>query len=110
VSCEGSGVRPEARCKSCAGQGSVPRKQQLLVKIPAGVEDGAVRTLSGMGEEAKSGAGSLHVHVTVNPHPLFVREGADILCDVPEQLAREMGTETHPQQQGFLDKLRGLFE
>ena len=27
-----------------------------------------------------------------------------------EELAREMGEDTHPQQQGFLDKLRSLFD
>jgi hypothetical protein len=27
-----------------------------------------------------------------------------------EALAREMGADTHPQQQSFLDKLRGLFD
>jgi molecular chaperone DnaJ len=183
VSCEGTGVRPEARCRVCSGRGSVPRQQTLLVKIPAGVDDGAVRTLPGMGEQTKAGVGNLHVHVKVKPHPLFVREGADIVCEIPvsfpqaalganldvptlegkvkmrlppgtqsgrvfrlrgkglpvfggygkgdelvkvlvevpekltdkqrellEALAQEMGSETHPQQQTFLDKLRGLFE
>lgn len=182
VSCEGTGVRAEARCKRCRGKGSSPKKQALRVKIPAGVEDGAVRTISGMGEEVPSGSGDLHVHVHVEEHPLFKREGADILCDVPvsfpqaalgtnldvptlegrvkmrlppgtqsgrvfrlrgkglpvfggygkgdelvrvivevpsqltprqrellEELAAEMGAETHPQQQTFLDKLRSLF-
>ena len=183
VSCDGSGVRAEARCLVCKGQGNTPKQQQLRVKIPAGVEDGAVRTISGMGEEVPSGKADLHIHVQVTPHPLFKREGPDILCDVPvsfpqaalganldvptlegrvkmrlppgtqsgrvfrlrgkglpvfggygkgdelvkivvevparlterqrellEALAREMGADTHPQQQSFLAKLRGLFD
>ncbi len=183
VSCEGTGIRPEARCVRCKGRGSVPTQESLRVKIPAGVEDGAVRTISGMGEETPSGSGDLHVHVTVAEHPLFKRDGADVLCDVPvsfpqaalganldvptlegrvkmrlppgtqsgrvfrlrgkglpvfggygkgdelvkvivevpakltvrqrellEQLAQEMGAETHPQQQSFLDKLKSLFD
>ncbi len=182
-SCDGSGVRKEAQCKQCSGRGAVPRKQRLRVKIPAGLEDGAVRTMAGMGEQTPAATGDLHVHVKVKPHPLFTRIGADVLCDVPvsfpqaalganldvptlegkvkmrlppgtqsgkvfrlrgkglpvfggygkgdelvkvvvevpakltdrqrellEELAREVGAETHPQQQTFLDKLRGLFE
>ena len=27
-----------------------------------------------------------------------------------QELGDEMGTDTHPQQQSFLDKLRGLFD
>lgn len=81
--CEGTGVRPEARCKACQGSGTRPKKQALKVKIPAGVEDGSVRSVRGAGEQTPAGNGDLHVHVAVEPHPLFVREGADILCEVP---------------------------
>lgn len=82
-SCDGMGVRTEARCTSCAGSGSVARQQSLLVKIPAGVEDGAVRTVRGAGEQTPGGSGDLHVHIRVLPHPLFSRQGADVLCEVP---------------------------
>jgi len=82
-SCEGTGVRPELRCTRCNGQGTVTRKQALTVKVPAGIEDGAVRTVRGAGEQTPSGSGDLHVHITITEHPLFKREGADVLCDVP---------------------------
>jgi molecular chaperone DnaJ len=183
VACEGSGVRKEARCQVCLGQGNTPKRQTLRVKIPPGLEDGAVRTISGMGEQLPAGTSDLHVYVKVAAHPLFKREGADVLCDVPvsfpqaalgtqidvptlegrvkmrlppgtqsgrvfrlrgkglpvfggygkgdelvkvvvevpailtdrqrellEELSKEMGADTHPQQQTFLDKLRGLFD
>jgi len=82
-SCDGAGVRVEARCTRCQGAGGVPRFQALSVKVPAGVEDGAVRTVRGAGEQTASGSGDLHVHISVQVHPLFVREGADLLCEVP---------------------------
>jgi molecular chaperone DnaJ len=82
-SCDGAGVRAEARCTRCKGAGGVPRFQALSVKVPAGVEDGAVRTVRGAGEQTASGSGDLHVHISVQVHPLFVREGADLLCEVP---------------------------
>ena len=43
----------------------------------------AVRTLRGSGEAAAGGAGDLHVTVHVKAHPLFAREGADVLLEVP---------------------------
>lgn len=81
--CGGSGVRPAAHCQSCQGRGSELRKRALNVKLPPGVEDGAVRSVAGAGEQTPSGAGALHVHVSIKQHPLFTRDGADILCEVP---------------------------
>jgi molecular chaperone DnaJ len=183
ASCKGSGKAIETPCPGCAGRGVRTRTDELLVRIPGGVEDGAVRTVRGAGEVGPGGAGDLHVTVRVEPHPLFTRQGADVLCTVPvsfpqaalgaqievptlegkvkmklppgsqsgrvfrlrgkgidafggagkgdqlvtlvvevpekltrkqrrllEELAQEMGVDTHPQQQGFLDKLKTLFE
>jgi molecular chaperone DnaJ len=81
--CDGSGVRVEMRCKRCSGAGTVTRRQALSVKVPAGIEDGAVRTVRGAGEQTVTGSGDLHVHVKIKEHPLYKREGADLLCDVP---------------------------
>jgi molecular chaperone DnaJ len=55
----------------------------MSVKIPAGVQDGAVRTVRGAGEAGEGGNGDLHIHIQVNDHALFEREGADILVSVP---------------------------
>ncbi len=55
----------------------------MEVRVPPGVEDGAVRTVRGGGEIAQGGAGDLHVTIRVRPHPLFTREGPDVRCTVP---------------------------
>ena len=81
--CEGSGTRIDQPCTGCKGAGSVSRRRTLEVRIPAGVEDGALRTLRGEGERTLDGAGNLHIKVYVASHPLFERKGADILCEVP---------------------------
>jgi len=83
AACEGSGVRIDLPCTGCKGSGSAIRKRTLKVRIPSGVEDGALRTLRGEGERTLDGAGNLHVKVHVKHHPLFERKGADILCEVP---------------------------
>lgn len=81
--CEGRGRHVEVPCTTCRGHGKIEREEALSVKIPAGVEDGAVRTVRGAGEWTKAGTGDLHVTVRVLEHPLFEREGADIRCTVP---------------------------
>lgn len=82
-SCGGRGVRIDTPCATCSGQGQAVVAETLTVKIPPGVEDGAIRTLTGAGERTSKGAGNLLIHIKVKPHALFRREGADILCDVP---------------------------
>jgi molecular chaperone DnaJ len=181
--CHGTGKRVERPCGSCAGAGVAPSKEPLLVRLPAGVEDGSVRTMRGAGEAGAAGPGDLHVHVHVRAHPLFTREGADVACTVPvsfpqaalgaqidvptlegkvkmrlppgtasgkifrlrgkglpvfsgagkgdqlvkvvvevpeqlsprarelvEQLAGELGADSQPERESFLDKLRSLFD
>jgi molecular chaperone DnaJ len=81
--CEGTGTKIDRPCSECRGTGSVSRSQTLKVRIPAGVEDGALRTLRGEGERTPEGAGNLHIKVHVKSHPLYERKGADILCEVP---------------------------
>lgn len=81
--CEGTGVRTEDRCVGCHGAGAVPRTRDLAVRVPAGVAEGAVRSVRGAGDESATGKGDLHVHIHVKPHPLFTREGADVVCEVP---------------------------
>jgi molecular chaperone DnaJ len=55
----------------------------MTVKIPAGVQDGAVRTVRGAGEASADGNGDLHINIKVTDHDLFEREGADILVSIP---------------------------
>ncbi|MBB5372143.1 molecular chaperone DnaJ [Acidocella aromatica] len=83
--CGGSGKVVRNPCKVCAGSGTVAREKTLSVQIPAGVEDGTRIRLTGEGEAGSRGAppGDLYVHVSVRPHPIFQRDGANIFCRVP---------------------------
>ena len=53
--------------------------------LPAGVEDGATRTVRGYGDTASgaTAAGDLDLNIRIAEHPLFSRQGADLLCTVP---------------------------
>ena len=81
--CRGTGTKIPTPCDTCKGTGTKLRAEAMSVKIPAGVQDGAVRTVRGAGEAAEGGNGDLHIHIHVNDHSLFKREGADILVSVP---------------------------
>lgn len=81
--CAGKGKKIPTPCSDCKGTGSRQRPEQMKVKVPAGVQDGAVRTVRGGGEDSPNGIGDLHIHIGVAEHPLFLRDGADIACTVP---------------------------
>jgi molecular chaperone DnaJ len=63
---------------------------QLNIKIPAGVDAGARLKLRGEGEAGPHGGspGDLYVVLHVREHPLFVREGTDVVCEVPVSFAQ----------------------
>ena len=81
--CRGTGKKIPTPCEACQGTGSKMRAESMSVKIPAGVQDGAVRTVRGAGEANPGGNGDLHINIKVTDHSLFRREGADILVSVP---------------------------
>ena len=68
-----------------AGQGRVRREKTLSVNIPPGVEDGTRIRLAGEGEVGLRGAppGDLYIFVSIAPHSIFQRDGANIFCRVP---------------------------
>ncbi len=84
-SCGGSGQMIRDPCRSCGGAGRLQREKALQVTIPAGVESGTRIRLAGEGEAGVRGGppGDLYIFVTVGPHRLFRRDGADIHCRVP---------------------------
>jgi molecular chaperone DnaJ len=83
--CQGRGSVIEQPCKACSGAGRMTRERMLEVQIPAGVEDGTRIRLAGEGEAGLRGGaqGDLYIFLSIVPHPIFQREGADLFCRVP---------------------------
>ena len=67
---------------------TLPEGRTLDVRIPAGVHDGHVLRLKGQGMPGLGGgpAGDALVEIAVAPHPLFRREGDDIIIELPVTL------------------------
>jgi len=59
------------------------RIEEVTVKVPAGIESGKKLRLAGkgMGGAGAGQAGDLYLKVNVAEHPVFKREGSDILVD-----------------------------
>ena len=84
-SCHGRGKTIDTPCRKCSGSGQVRKPATIGINIPAGIDDGQVISIRGKGNAGQNGgpAGDLQVQVSVRPHPLFERQGYDILCDLP---------------------------
>jgi len=64
---------------------TLPEGKTLDVRIPAGTRDGHVLRLKGQGMAGFGGGatGDALVEIVVAPHPLFRREGDDIIIELP---------------------------
>jgi molecular chaperone DnaJ len=83
--CQGRGSVIEQPCKTCKGAGRNTKERTLEVQIPAGVEDGTRIRLANEGEAGMRGGptGDLYIFLSITPHAMFQREGADLYCRVP---------------------------
>ena len=83
--CRGTGKIISDPCGDCHGQGVKKERKTLSVKIPAGVDTGDRIRLSGKGEAGPNGGpnGDLYVQMHVREHPIFVRDGSHLHCEVP---------------------------
>jgi molecular chaperone DnaJ len=80
--CHGSGKVPEKVCTVCNGKGTQSKTKKIDLKIPAGIDDGAVIRLREYGEAIANGPkGDLYVNIRVKPHKHFTREGDLILSE-----------------------------
>lgn len=87
--CQGRGSTITDPCKSCHGEGRTKQKQKTSLKIPPGVDTGMRLRMAGYGDAGANGgpAGDLYVHITVEPHKIFHREGDDLVIEVPISFA-----------------------
>jgi molecular chaperone DnaJ len=123
--CGGQGTVIASPCLECRGSGQLRHTHTLSVRVPAGVDAGSRLKLRGEGESGTNGgpSGDLYVLLRVAAHPIFVRDGADVVCDVPVSFAQAaLGTEIEiptlegsrklkvpaGTQSGHLFRLRGL--
>jgi molecular chaperone DnaJ len=85
--CFGKGQIPKDVCAVCKGAGVADAREEIKIAIPAGIEDGQMIRLSGLGEAIVAGeAGDLYVKVHVRSHPIFKKEGTHLKRDLSVKL------------------------
>lgn len=84
-SCKGRGTTIREKCPDCRGKRVVAQSNTVEVKVPAGIDNGMQLCLRGEGELGENGGppGDLFVEIHVKSHPLFQRDGHNLMCDVP---------------------------
>ena len=83
--CRGRGQWPERPCATCNGSGVTHETSAFSIDIPVGADEGTRLRLTGKGEaDARGGPpGDLYVILHVRPHPVFRRQGSDLIMDLP---------------------------
>ena len=79
--CRGRGKLIDQPCAACSGSGRIEREESIVVKIPAGAEEGLALRVPGKGyaaADARGAAGDLLIYVRVAPDPRFQRDRADL--------------------------------
>jgi len=82
--CGGLGKR-RPPCSLCHGKGTMPKTENVKVRIPAGVDTGSRVRIPGKGEGGRMGApaGDLFIITNVGRHPHFTRKGDNIYVTIP---------------------------
>ncbi len=88
--CYGRGKLASRPCPGCGGSGQVRQERQVRLKVPPGVDTGSKIRLAGQGQRGEGGGppGDLLITVQVRPDRFFRRNGLDIHCTVPVNIAQ----------------------
>ncbi|MDD3946593.1 MAG: molecular chaperone DnaJ [Clostridia bacterium] len=83
--CGGTGKIVLEPCPDCKGKGKMRRQRTIKIKIPAGVDNNQMLTMQNEGNSGGAGApnGNLIVVFSIQPHPLFKRDGVNLSMELP---------------------------
>jgi molecular chaperone DnaJ len=90
--CRGRGKIAAQNCPTCQGAGEVRVERRLMINVPPGTDNGTKIRLKGHGPRGTGGAaaGDLMVAFQVEPDRFFQRDGLDVHCTVPINIAQAM--------------------
>ena len=83
--CRGTGKIIKTPCKNCNGRAYVKVTKKKTINIPEGIDNGERLRVPGEGDVGRRGGvtGDLYVEMRVRAHAFFVRQGRDLLCEIP---------------------------
>jgi len=79
--CFGAGEIPKKICDVCRGSGKVRGEKNIALEIRPGISDGQIIKIPSAGEAGERGTkeGDLYVRIKIKPHPVFRRQGDDLM-------------------------------
>ena len=82
--CTGSGQIIKNPCTSCGGSGLTRKDVEIKIKVPSGVSHGNYMTLNQQGNKGPKGyqSGDLIIFFEEEEHPVFTRNGEDVIAEV----------------------------
>jgi molecular chaperone DnaJ len=82
--CRGQGEAIPDPCTTCRGHGLEEKRREIMVRIPAGIDEGAQIRLAGEGDHAHRGGrpGDLFVVVEIREKEGFHRDASDVYVEV----------------------------
>ncbi len=85
--CDGTGKIPKEKCSTCSGHGVLKKEQEIQIPVPAGIDGGEMLRMPGQGEAVKGGTpGDLYIKVHVKAHPVFRKDGMNLVMQMPMKL------------------------
>lgn len=86
--CSGAGQVPKELCDTCRGSGVVRSQDEIVIQIPAGIQNGEMIRMTGRGEAIQGGVpGDLYVKIHVKPHQTITRDGSTLLTTLHVKLS-----------------------
>ncbi len=77
--CHGKGAIPKEKCHSCRGHGVLSAREEINIRVPAGISNGEMIRMQGQGEAVSGGvSGDLYVKINIQADKLWKREGHDL--------------------------------
>ena len=83
--CQGTGEEFTKTCSTCRGTGKYKTEKNITLRVPSGVATGDQMRMAGKGSAGSNGGpnGDIYIEFNVKEHPLFVRDGRNIILEVP---------------------------
>jgi molecular chaperone DnaJ len=90
--CRGKGRQTSQPCTTCRGTGDLRSQRKVMITVPPATESGTKVRLKGQGQPARPGgkAGDLLITFEVKSDRFFRKEGLDLICEVPINIAQAM--------------------
>jgi molecular chaperone DnaJ len=86
--CNGTGQVPKEHCETCRGAGVVRSEDEIVIEIPAGIQNGEMIRMTGRGEAVQGGIpGDLYIKIHVKPHTSITREGLTLTTQLHVKLS-----------------------